>query len=79
MDWVLTVFKGDGRDFDMGVDYTECGFVKYFAALGMPELAPYPCQIDFPTLGQRARALSAPQHWPAVARCAIFVTSRAEK
>ncbi len=49
MDWVLTVFKGDGRDFDMGVDYTECGLVKYFAALGMPELAPYPCQIDFPT------------------------------
>ena len=49
MDWVLTVFKGDGRDFDIGVDYTECGLVKYFVALGMPELAPYPCQIDFPT------------------------------
>ena len=49
MDWVLTVFKGDGRDFDIGVDYTECGLVKYFAAVGMPELAPYPCQVDFPT------------------------------
>ena len=49
MDWVLTVFKGDGRDFDIGVNYTECGLVKYFEALGMPELAPYPCRIDFPT------------------------------
>ena len=49
MDWVQTVFRGDGRDFDIGVDYTECGLMKYFASLGMPELAPYPCRVDFPT------------------------------
>ena len=49
MDWVQTVFKGNGRDFDIGVDYTECGLVKYFASQGMPELAPYPCRVDFPT------------------------------
>lgn len=42
-------FFGDGRDFDIGVDYTECGLMKYFAAQGMPELAPYPCRVDFPT------------------------------
>jgi hypothetical protein len=49
MDWVQTVFRGDGTEFDIGVDYTECGLVKYFAAHGVPELAPYPCRIDFPT------------------------------
>jgi hypothetical protein len=49
MDWVLTVFRGDGAAFDIGVDYTECGLVKYFTAHGVPELAPYPCRIDFPT------------------------------
>lgn len=49
LDWVQTVFRGNGRDFDIGVDYTECGLMKYFASLGMPELAPYPCRVDFPT------------------------------
>jgi hypothetical protein len=49
MDWVQTVFSGDGRDFDIGVDYVECGLVKFFAAHGVPELAPFPCRIDFPT------------------------------
>ena len=49
LDWVQTVFRGDGRDFDIGVNYTECGLMKYFASLGMPELAPYPCRVDFPT------------------------------
>lgn len=49
MDWVQTVFRGDGRDFDIGVNYTECGLLKYFTSLGMPELAPYPCRVDFPT------------------------------
>jgi hypothetical protein len=49
MDWVQTVFRGDGTEFDIGVDYSECGLVKYFAAHGMPELSPFPCRIDFPT------------------------------
>ena len=34
MDWVQTVFRGDGTEFDIGVDYVECGLVKYFAAQG---------------------------------------------
>ena len=49
MDWVQTVFRGDGTQFDIGVDYVECGLVKFFAAHGVPELAPFPCRIDFPT------------------------------
>ena len=49
MDWVQTVFRGNGDDFDIGVDYAECGQMKYFTVQGVPELAPYPCFVDFPT------------------------------
>ena len=47
-DWVFEIVEGDGRDFDFGVDYTECGVVKYLAREGAPELAPYLCWIDYP-------------------------------
>ena len=52
--WVADFIPGDGKDFDFGIDYRECGVVKYFQSLGMPELAPYFCLNDFPrskTLG----------------------------
>jgi hypothetical protein len=45
--WVATFLPGDGVSFDFGYDYTECALVKYFAAQGVPELAPYPCVNDF--------------------------------
>ena len=47
-DWVFEAVEGDGRDFVFGVDYTECGVVKYLAREGAPELAPYLCWIDYP-------------------------------
>ena len=47
-DWVLTFVEGDGREFDFGVDYTECGIVKFYNAQGTDELAPYLCLGDFP-------------------------------
>ena len=47
-DWVFEVVEGDGQDFAFGVDYTECGVVKYLAREGAPELAPYLCWIDYP-------------------------------
>jgi hypothetical protein len=47
-DWVFEIVDGDGQEFDFGVDYTECGIVKYFAREGAPELAPYGCWIDDP-------------------------------
>jgi hypothetical protein len=47
-DWVFEVVEGEGHDFDFGVDYTECGVVKYLAREGAPELAPYGCWIDYP-------------------------------
>ena len=46
--WVAYFVPGDGKDFDYGYDYSECGAVKYFHAQGVPELAPYFCLNDFP-------------------------------
>ena len=47
-DWVLTFVEGDGESFDFGVDYTECGIVKFYRAQGADEFAPYLCLGDFP-------------------------------
>ena len=47
-DWVFEVVEGNGQGFAFGVDYAECGIVKYLAREGAPELAPYLCWIDYP-------------------------------
>ncbi len=47
-DWRMTFVKGDGKNFDFGVDYTECGIVKFYQAQQAEELAPYMCLGDFP-------------------------------
>jgi len=46
-DWVATVVFGNGEDFDVGHDYSECGAVKYFQARDMAVIAPYFCLADF--------------------------------
>jgi hypothetical protein len=47
-DWALEIVEGDGHSFQFGVDYTECGIVKYLTRQGAPELAPYLCWLDYP-------------------------------
>ena len=47
-DWVFEIVEGDGQTFEFGVDYTECGIVKYLTREGVPELAPYLCWLDYP-------------------------------
>lgn len=47
-DWVFEIVEGDGENFQFGVDYTECGIVKYLTQRGAPELAPYLCWLDYP-------------------------------
>ena len=38
----------DAEDsFDYGIDYSECGLVKYFHSQGRSDLAPYICLTDF--------------------------------
>jgi hypothetical protein len=46
-DWKLTFVEGTA-DFDFGVDYTECGLVKFYKTQKAAELAPYLCLGDFP-------------------------------
>jgi len=45
--WVFTFVKGDGREFDYGLDFTECGICKFYASHQALELAPYICLSDF--------------------------------
>jgi hypothetical protein len=51
--WVATFIEApagprDADDsFDYGIDYSECGLVKFFQSQGRPELAPYVCLNDF--------------------------------
>jgi hypothetical protein len=52
-DWVGKAVSGDGKTFDIGYDYTECGAVKYFKSQGVPDVAPYFCLNDF--LASRAQ------------------------
>ncbi|MDP2849424.1 MAG: L-2-amino-thiazoline-4-carboxylic acid hydrolase [Humidesulfovibrio sp.] len=46
-DWVGVAVFGDGADFDLGYDYSECGAVKFFQANGVGAVAPYFCLNDF--------------------------------
>jgi hypothetical protein len=47
-DWVFEIVQGDGQAFAFGVDYTECGIVKYLNREGAPELVPFLCWLDYP-------------------------------
>jgi hypothetical protein len=38
---------GNDRDFDYGLDITECGICKFYAAHNPQELAPYMCLSEF--------------------------------
>jgi len=46
-DWKLSFVEGDGQNFDFGVDYTECGIVKFYREQHASELATYLCLGDF--------------------------------
>jgi len=47
-DWVYEYIPSDGKSFIFGVNYTECGILKYLTAQGAAELAPYLCWLDVP-------------------------------
>jgi hypothetical protein len=53
-DFVYEVVEGDGETFDWGVNYLECGVVKFFHEQDADEFTPYMCLIDylmFPGMG----------------------------
>jgi hypothetical protein len=45
-DYVFNFVKGDGKEFDFGVDYIECAGYNFLKKQGALELAPYLCNID---------------------------------
>ena len=50
-DWVRVHVDGDGQAFEWGVDYLECGIVKFLRSQGAEELAPYLCLTDYALFG----------------------------
>jgi hypothetical protein len=44
--YVLTYVPGDGRDFDYGIDYTECAGCTFLRGQDASELLPYVCAMD---------------------------------
>jgi hypothetical protein len=52
--FVFEVVDGDGQNYEWGINYLECGVVKFFQAQGADEFTPYMCVIDyllFPNIG----------------------------
>lgn len=45
--WVWEVIAGDGQDFDLEMNYTECGIDKFMRSQGAQELMPYLCNTDY--------------------------------
>jgi len=50
-DWLRVHVDGDGQTFEWGVDYLECGIVKFLLSQGADELAPYLCLTDYALFG----------------------------
>jgi hypothetical protein len=48
--WVFEFVPGDGRDFDYGVNFTECGMYKFYKQEGYEKYMPYLCLGDYALL-----------------------------
>ena len=46
-DWVFEIVKGDGTNFDVGINYTECGICKFYEKMGAKKYVPYLCLSDY--------------------------------
>ncbi len=47
--FVAEVVPGDGKDFDWGIDFTECAIHKFYKAQNAVEFLPYVCKLDYLT------------------------------
>ena len=47
-DWVWSFVEGDGKEFDFGMDFIECGACKFFHSQGAAEFTRFVCLTDFP-------------------------------
>ncbi|MFW9829199.1 MAG: L-2-amino-thiazoline-4-carboxylic acid hydrolase [Candidatus Thorarchaeota archaeon] len=46
-DWVEDYIEGDGKTFEWGFNFHECGFHKVFKRLGAEKFVPFFCLADF--------------------------------
>ena len=44
--YIMTFVRGDTKNFDFGIDYTECTVCSFLKDQGAIELAPYICAVD---------------------------------
>jgi hypothetical protein len=47
-DYVQRFVPGEPGRFDFGIDFVECGIIKFLRAEGAEELAPVLCELDWP-------------------------------
>ena len=47
--WVSEFIEGDGIDFDLGINYTECGICKFYQKQRAEKYLPYLCLLDYAT------------------------------
>lgn len=45
-DWVFDFIKSDGKNFTFGMDYSECGVLKFYKAQGAEHFMPIVCIAD---------------------------------
>lgn len=45
--WVGEFIDGDGKMFDYGFNFTECGWIKLIKNEGVEDIAPYACLCDY--------------------------------
>lgn len=45
--FVFEILTGDGKDFDWGLNFTECGICKFYQAQNAYDLLPIVCSIDY--------------------------------
>jgi hypothetical protein len=45
-DWVFTFLDGNGKDFDFGIDISECAILKFYHAQNAEILTPLVCHLD---------------------------------
>ncbi len=46
-DWVLDFVESDGKTFNFGIDYSECGVYKFYKNQGAEHLMPIICIADY--------------------------------
>ena len=78
-DWVSEVVDSAGQPFDLGMDVTECGIVKFLHAQGADELTPYLCHLDYVTAEAAEPGSPVPRPLPGAANGATSASRFQER